>query len=36
MTFQRSPNDLGRIVANEIAGIEARGSTELLIGNCQG
>jgi hypothetical protein len=31
MNFHRSPNDLGRIAANEIAGIEPRGSLEKII-----
>jgi hypothetical protein len=34
--YQRSPNDLGRIAANEIAGIEPRGSMELIISTARG
>jgi chromosome segregation ATPase len=36
MNIHRSPNDLGRIAANEIAGIEPRGSIELIIATARG
>jgi hypothetical protein len=36
MNVHRSPNDLGRIAANEIAGLEPRGSIELIIATARG